>query len=503
MTVQRWTGVETKALRHALRMSVRAFAEHLGVAIRTVSKWESRGASIALTPDNQELLDVALTRSSPEVRGRFAELVAAPEPDGGPSAPGSPPSMVVPVVVDGRVVFMPLPPDAALLSSLPVSAEAAAPTVLVPPIRTTAGGAEEAASAGSIDVEIERRRALGALAFGAAAIAVPGAGRGAGVVGGPGRPGRSRVGMGEADAVLDMVGLFSRMDQRRGGGHARSMAVEYFTTQVAPVLGGSFRDDGVRRAMFSAAGELAYISGWMAFDAGENEIAWRDFSTAVRLADEADDAPLAGHVLRAMAHQAVDLGQPARALQLAEGSVDGERYRRAAPRERALLDVVHARALATAGRDAEAAAALNRAEEQLAAAGPGDDEPTRVFFFGEASLAHETACTLRDLGDLAGAEEQFARSVRTRKASTFTRTHAVTLGYLGSVQLRQGDVEAACATWSSSLDAMQGVDSGRTRQVVLEMRASLAPYRRGNLAAARDLDSRATDYLDTVSSAVS
>lgn len=37
-TVHQWTGLETRALRLALRLSVRAFAEHLGVAVATVSK---------------------------------------------------------------------------------------------------------------------------------------------------------------------------------------------------------------------------------------------------------------------------------------------------------------------------------------------------------------------------------------------------------------------------------------------------------------------------------
>jgi DNA-binding transcriptional regulator YiaG len=37
-TVRIWTGREAAALRTAMRLSVRAFAEHLGVAVRTVSK---------------------------------------------------------------------------------------------------------------------------------------------------------------------------------------------------------------------------------------------------------------------------------------------------------------------------------------------------------------------------------------------------------------------------------------------------------------------------------
>ncbi|MFJ6393897.1 hypothetical protein ACIQJT_40700 [Streptomyces sp. NPDC091972] len=98
------------------------------------------------------------------------------------------------------------------------------------------------------------------------------------------------------------------------------------------------------------------------------------------------------------------------------------------------------------------------AEDDLRSAHDGIREPDRTFFFGEASLAHETACALRDLKDEKGAVGQFGRSVRTRGAA-FKRTHAVTLGYLGATQLSAGNVVEACATWSRALDAME--DGGR------------------------------------------
>ncbi|MGH3799370.1 MAG: helix-turn-helix domain-containing protein [Pseudonocardiaceae bacterium] len=41
-TVRRWTGLEAKLLREALRLSVRDFAAYLGVGMRTVNKWEAR-----------------------------------------------------------------------------------------------------------------------------------------------------------------------------------------------------------------------------------------------------------------------------------------------------------------------------------------------------------------------------------------------------------------------------------------------------------------------------
>jgi tetratricopeptide (TPR) repeat protein len=357
------------------------------------------------------------------------------------------------------------------------------------------------ADLGRADMDTGRRRVLSAAAYSVAALALPGQpwwenmadrGRTRTAAGAP------LVGRGDVEAVREMTQAFSRIDQRRGGGHARTTVVRYLTVDVAAYLRGRFPDERVRREMFTAAGELAYLSGWMAFDNAEHADAQQSFTAAVKLAAEADDPPLAGHVLRAMAHQAVDLGHPRPALELAAASMDGRRYALATPRERALFGVVHARALAAAGDKRAAATALNRAEDDLAAAGPGDEEPGRVFFFGEASLAHETACTLRDTGDLAGATRQFRRSVRTRKAATFTRTHAVTLGYLGAVQARQGNLEEACATWSRAVDAMDGIRSGRTRRVAHNMRSVLSPFRRRGIRAVAEVDARAESYLREV-----
>lgn len=74
-TVRHWSGHEAQALRQALRLSVRAFAEHLGVAARTVSKWESLGAATRPRPDTQAILDTALARAEPTAQQRFVRLV--------------------------------------------------------------------------------------------------------------------------------------------------------------------------------------------------------------------------------------------------------------------------------------------------------------------------------------------------------------------------------------------------------------------------------------------
>lgn len=70
-----WTGREARALRQALRLSVRAFAEHLDVAPRTVSKWEKLGQATRPYPDQQALLDTALDRAGTAAQERFILLL--------------------------------------------------------------------------------------------------------------------------------------------------------------------------------------------------------------------------------------------------------------------------------------------------------------------------------------------------------------------------------------------------------------------------------------------
>lgn len=369
-----------------------------------------------------------------------------------------------------------------------------------PPGEVIGWGADtlaELADLGRADVDAERRRVLGSAAYSAAALALPG-----GWWEQTARRGRERgsaatgtAGWGDLDAVRDMVLAFSRIDQRRGGGHVRSALAQYLSSDVARYLHGGFSDGKLRCGMFSAAGELAYLCGWTAFDNAEHVTAQRYFTVALKLAAEANDPPLAGHILRAMAHQAVDLGHARNALDLAAASMNGDRYALACPRERALFGVVYARAQAAAGNRKSAAVTLLRAENDLATVSSGDDEPWRVFFFGEASLAHQAACTLRDAGDLPGSVREFRRSVRTRKADTFTRTHAVTLGYLGAAQARQGAIEEACTAWSDALQLIDGIRSGRVRQAVADMRCVLSSFRGRGIRAVTDLDARASRYL--------
>ena len=73
-TIPQWTGKEIRALRSARRMSVRDFAEHLGVSDRMVSKWEAGGDGIRPRSKNQRALDASLRAADPGIQARFESL---------------------------------------------------------------------------------------------------------------------------------------------------------------------------------------------------------------------------------------------------------------------------------------------------------------------------------------------------------------------------------------------------------------------------------------------
>src|SRR5688572_12655975 len=73
--VATWTGVESRALREALRLSVREFGRRLGVSNRSVSKWEAGGSAIRPRPFTQGLLDTALILADDESRARVRALL--------------------------------------------------------------------------------------------------------------------------------------------------------------------------------------------------------------------------------------------------------------------------------------------------------------------------------------------------------------------------------------------------------------------------------------------
>lgn len=71
-----WTGRAAGALQAALRLSNVSFANHLGIAARTVATWHEKPDLIPKT-EMQQLLDTALERAPEAAQARFANLINA------------------------------------------------------------------------------------------------------------------------------------------------------------------------------------------------------------------------------------------------------------------------------------------------------------------------------------------------------------------------------------------------------------------------------------------
>lgn len=84
--IDAWNGERAARLQSALRMSNEEFAEHLGLAPRTVAGWHQNPAT-RQRPDVQRMLDAALQRADDGARQRFAHAMRAAEPERGDSGP--------------------------------------------------------------------------------------------------------------------------------------------------------------------------------------------------------------------------------------------------------------------------------------------------------------------------------------------------------------------------------------------------------------------------------
>lgn len=92
-------------------MSIREFAEYLGVSERAVSKWEARGDQISPRPDTQAMLDTTLEQASSDAQRRFELLVghrdqASANATEGPAVAEPPIPVLVRHPVDGKMMAL-------------------------------------------------------------------------------------------------------------------------------------------------------------------------------------------------------------------------------------------------------------------------------------------------------------------------------------------------------------------------------------------------------------
>ncbi|MCT9011619.1 hypothetical protein [Streptomyces rhizosphaerihabitans] len=276
-----------------------------------------------------------------------------------------------------------------------------------------------------------------------------------------------RVGLGDVAAIKTTADMFAELDDRFGGDHARHAAIQYLSTEVAPLLRGQYTEQ-VGRALLSTTAEATLLAGWMSYDACRHGLAQRYFLQALRLAQDANDRRLAGSILSAMSHQATFLGRYTQAATLARAALMGISPV-ATPTLRAQFHAMEARALARTGDVRACEAALSAATKALEGRNT-DDEPEWISYFDEAELAAEAAHCFRDVNSA----RQAVAHAENAMSGSHVRSDFFATMVLADAHLRAGDVEEACRVAVDALDLGEQLKSARCVRYLAEFRQNLA-----------------------------
>ncbi|MEV0827613.1 hypothetical protein [Nonomuraea rubra] len=322
--------------------------------------------------------------------------------------------------------------------------------------------------------DVERRRflidstfAIGAGSVGAVRwLTSPSEGRPSGM-------GTRRVGRADIAAIHEVTRSFGELDNRFGSGRVRSSVVKYLDTAVSPLLKDGSYGESTGRQLAAAASELTRLAGWMAYDMEQHGLAQRYLIQALRLARGADDQTLGGEILAGMAHQAIYMGQPAHALDLARAAQMAAR-KAGVKTLLASAHVLEAHAHAGLGDAGSCGHALHEAECAFDARKPAE-EPKWLSYFDEAYLSAKFAHCFRDLGEGERVVRQARRSLDMD--SRYVRGRMFNLSLLAAGLLQCGELEEACSAAASALALAAELQSARSRSYAADLRRRLEPYK--------------------------
>ncbi|MBO0854701.1 MAG: hypothetical protein J2P18_13175 [Nocardia sp.] len=418
MIVTTWTKVEVRALRDAaLRRTQEEFAECLGFKVETIQKWEQKATQERpVKGRSAEALDTALGQLESAQRERFWSELARTKTH----------SIQTPTVV---TAFTDAGKDAR-------------------------------------EVEEVRRRDLGKLAAVAgAAILLPNS--------------PTHIGKADVRRLLAGVDALERADQEHGG----AGLVEYTTDRLDAVKGILDRgvyDSRTGTEFTSAAGELAVLSGWLAYDADQHGQARRCYADAMALGAEADDPDLLAHTCLNLSNQASSLarlpaggGSPHKALQLNDRARDLMRGRPAG-RIHALIGLRDAQAYALLGDRSAFGRSIATAWRELEHAlqfEPLEDVPQWLRFVTSSEVADSEARGFADVGDLTRAVDLYATAVEHPAGR---RNTVLVRACSAATRARAGDTAGALEHGMSALAGLSEVSSIRTLTRLRPVRVAVA-----------------------------
>jgi len=278
------------------------------------------------------------------------------------------------------------------------------------------------------------------------------------------------------DAAADAAAMqaFRAADLRVGGGHLYAEVALYLRTHVAPRL--VMPDPrGGGQVIFTSAAAISEMAGWMAHDAGHDQVARQHFARSLDLVSMSGDRQVTAHILASAGHIANHLNEPGEAVRTSRAGLTALIPGPRDPDLEARLLAIEARGLAALGEPGESARCLARAEKALEAA-RGEPRSEWVSGFDEGSLASDAARCMHQLGELREAQRQAERVIALRPADR-PRSRAFGMFIRANVLIAQGKPDEACAVATEILSATGNLGSYIVVEQFRELRHALKPYR--------------------------
>jgi tetratricopeptide (TPR) repeat protein len=286
-----------------------------------------------------------------------------------------------------------------------------------------------------------------------------------------------RIGVADIERFRTTIQLFSQLDDRFGGGHAREALIQYLRTDADRLLHGRYTET-VGRRLFSAVADAMRLAAWMSYDSSPaSSQAQRYFIQALALAQAGDDRLLGANILDAMSHQATYNRRFAEAANLARSALAGTRGLATATLT-AHFHTMEARALARLGDAKGCDRSLAEAVREFERSKPEDD-PLWFQYFDESELSAEFGHCLRDLGRSNQAADYANRSLTAISETTFVRSDFFAMMVLADAHLASGELELACNVAHQALAAGEQIRSARCVRYLRDFRRCLATVDRG------------------------
>lgn len=280
------------------------------------------------------------------------------------------------------------------------------------------------------------------------------------------------IGADDVEIVREMVQTFRRLDNRFGGGRARSLVNNFLTTEVAPILhDGTFRN-ATRENFFGTVADLNQLAGWMAYDVGDAGSGQRHLRHALRLSQEVGDYARSSEMLSGLSHHAAFLRIPELAISYAEGAQQ-QAHKSGLAMLEAESAVMAAHGFAIKGDAPACQESLRRAERSFGSA-DRTKSPEWLKYLDEAYLAAKFAHCFREIGILDQAEGFARRSLEMSEG--YHRGRLFNTALLASILVDRGNIEEACMLSLTALEMASRMQSDRTTKYLSDVMHKLTAH---------------------------